>query len=467
MSQECIAYHDLSLSQHHAPGIMKGDAVRVDDLLSMQSSLNKDLFSDNNFLRTIGEVDFDPLCQRKTSLWEKVVRTMVFSVSRQIASRDEIKRGRQIIEALPKGFKRNIDRDFIIRYLPYILVGLNTHLDQRFVNESNAVEDVCAFITSTYDRYHALSTSFLCAHREATEVRPNSLVDDLVLNKAQRAINLQHAIFANSLIESASITWYQQPATQMASSNMFPEMFLSYLDSGRVPDMLLQLDKHFTQMEELIVSESSNDLIHNLKPLDAYNAVYEAFLVDQFGPDWRDRGIAEPANMQANTWREIQDYVASSALPSVERFTPFFLQSKNGKLLHTEAVQRNIARANELDDKYCLSNGLSIADTTQRAIDWFDLNMNISAETKAKFEVLFYYFWGVTSRSNNSVAFGIDRDFDDYQVGGWRLGYKHNEQDGNKNNSRGVPIVYARRNPAEIEGSTLRDISFRQFWRNS
>lgn len=464
---ERIRYYDLSTQQENSDRTTRGEEIFVDDLLDMKAAANPEVFRHYDMLNSVSHYDFDPWCLKKTSHWERVVRTMIFSVSRQIASREELKKGRQIIERLPKGFKQNVGRDFVINFLPYLLIGFNTHRGSSFVNELNSIDNACSFIEAVYQKYQTYTISFLCAHREATAVKPHSLVDNIVMSKATKTINLQHALFANALIETASLSWHQQLATERASSNMFPEIFLSYLNRVEVPDMLLQLDRHTQQMEKLIQQLLSSGIEHRLKPLDIYSVEFENYLEEEFGIDWRSRRIQFPTTISEVDWNYLTKIVQVSAFPEVERFMPYFLlNAHRGDLIQKGKIQDNIQRAILLEEQgQKLTSGFSLADVTQNAIDWFNTNMNINAETKALYEVMFYYYWGLISRENNFIGIGIERDYTRYQDESWALGY--NKKIGVSAIKRGVPLLYSRRTPKELEMGTLRDISFRQFWRNT
>ncbi len=455
MSQ--MSFFDVSVAQG-SNQIPSGDMIDINCLIRSKLSLQADLFKGLGLLSSIEH--FDPYGIEKPMYWEKVMMTIIHCLSGQIPDRQEVLRGRQIICQLPKFFKKKyLDEQFVVSFLPYVLIGFKTHVEGRFQADSNRIDELCNFIVHLYETDHAEVTSYLCAHRGFAPSGQHVLIDALKLGMARRTLNLQKAILANvRQLKSRKIRWCQQGPTAMASSNMFPEMFIQYLMAGKVPDLLVLLGKHFNELNSLSLGEHSGLVDFKVANLDVFTVSTHAFLDSQFGVDWRITDFESGGAQKTPLVRIALDQV----MPEIRRLIPFYGSSLAENFLETrqECLKRNLARAQEIEADGLAKN---IVIRTLKAIDWFYYNQLMHITAKALYEAAFFYVWGQTTASQrNRIAVGIDRDHAGYQSSAWSLGYTEN-RDGLGNPP--TSIIYARRNQNEIPGSALRDISFRQFWR--
>lgn len=451
-----ISFFDVSIAQN-LDVVSNGCMVDVNLLIKLVSERHPDLFREKKLLSSIDS--FDPYGIEKPTYWERAMSTIIFCLSGQVPDRQEVLRGRQIVCQLPKWFKKkHLNWQFVLGFLPYILVGFKTHMDNRFQADSNRVDDVCRFIAQIHDMEEVESTSFLCAHRGFSAKGSHVLIDAIQQEKARKTLHLQMALLANiAKLRIRKIRWYQQGPTAMASSNMFPEMFIQYLTAGKVPDLLVTLGNHLSELVT-ILGESSGSIDVKVASLDLFTTSTCAFLDSQFGSDWRITNFESSGTKKT----PLIEIALDQVIPEIKRLIPFYGSSLANGFLETrqEYLTKNLTRAQELEAEG-VSGGLALK--TIKAIDWFYYNQLMHVTAKALYEAAFYYVWGQATASQSSrVAFGIDRDHSEYQNSAWNMGY-HNTR--RLAGNLPTAILYARRTETEKPGGALKDISFRQFWR--
>lgn len=443
---ERIIYYDISANQTLSP--LSCMEVEVADLSKCKRSENTALFDSKGLTENVGLLDFDPLGIKKPLRWEQAVATMIYVISDQIPNREEVKKGRQIIERLPKNIKKDIDPRFILGFLPYLLAGFNFHLNNNFVADSNSIDDGVSFVTSVYQKPFVHIQSFLCSHRESHKIKELSLRDHIHTTKTVRALNLELALLANAGVETQTIDWYQQTATQRASSNMFPEIFIHYLKTGRIAELIKTLNLHEAEMKSLMESSSSKIVGINLIPLDSFTLQVEKFLENKYGPHWD--------HLQKNPNEDdLLSAIASQiAMPEVERLMPFYenTEIEIGKIKNY--LKLNLQGIKDEDDEKTVNN----------IFEWFVDSQQMTKFSKALYETTFYYLWGSLSAIKGTIGIGIDRDHENYQYRAYKYGYVENSL--NKNPHSPTPLIYARRVNTENPKGILRYFSIRQFWRD-
>lgn len=442
---EGINFYDISINQKLSS--LSGEELEIDDLLKRKRLEDPTLYELNGLLEDVRSLDFDPLGIKKPLRWEQAMATMIYAISDQIPNREEVKKGRQIIERLPKNIKKDINKQFVLGFLPYLLTGFNFHLNKNFVADSNFINNGVAFITKVYQKPFVHAQSLLCAHRESRKIKELSLRDHVHETKMVRALNLEQGLLANAGVETQIIDWYQQTATPRASSNMFPEIFIHYLKTGRIIELVKTLNLHEVEMKMLMENSSSRVVGANLIPLDTFTSQVEKFLESRYGSNW--------GQMQSipNEDDLLSKIASKIAMPVVERLMPFYGNSKK-----------------EIDElqKYLKVNLQGIEDTNDEEIvssifKWFVDSQQMTKFGKALYETTFYYLWGSVSAEKDTVGIGIDRDHENYQYRAYKEGYA-----GNASNRDlcSAPIIYARRVDTENSKGILRDFSIRQFWRD-
>ncbi|MBI2464636.1 hypothetical protein HYV64_00695 [Candidatus Shapirobacteria bacterium] len=445
MATEQIRYYDVSINQNMSQ--LTGQTLDTAELVGRKIAADPILFKSRGLVDQIGNFDFDPIGIKKSSRWESAVATMIYAISDQIPNREEIKRGRQIIEVLPKSIKEQINREFILGFLPYFLTGFNFHTGDHFVEDSNTVKDGATFIEEVHGKTEIRTSSLLCAHRESHKVKELSLRDHIHTTKAVRALNLFFGLVGNSTSQTSIIDWYQQFSTKRASSNIFPEIFIGYLKTGKISDLVRVLDLHQRELEQLMANATRVDTNISLKSLDLFTTQVETFLSDRYGVDWASH--EKPGQSDALT-----DITTGFTLPEVTRLMPFYGQSA-AEIRTLEAYRQiNIDMAEDQRE----------SDLVKQIFDWFVQNQRMTKYSKALFETAQYYLWGSTSARDGLVCLGIDRDHSNYQRLAFQQGFLDTQ---GTTNVKNVPLLYARRRDAETSKGILSEISFRQFWRDT
>ena len=449
-----LSFFDVSIAGGRVQ-YSPGEEISVHTLV--RSALSQQSDSPKSFGMIADDQRFDPYGLEKPGQWERIVSTMIYCLSGQVPDRQEVLRGRQILYRLPKWFKKkHVDEQFVLGFLPYVLIGFKAHTEDRFQADSNRIDDLCRFIVHLYESASTEVTSYLCAHRGFAPTGQHVLLDAVRIDKAERTLNLQRALVANvRQLTSRKIRWYQQGPTAMASSNMFPEMFMQYMEHGKVPELLTLLEKHWGELGALGQTTSSVDF--EVAQLDLVTEAAHRYLDSRFGLHWRTTdfdfgGCSRPT---------LVSIALEQAMPEIKRLIPFYGTAHAAAFAKTESdyLETNLRRAREIETD---SSDNALTRRTAAAISWFYRNQFMHATAKALYEAAFYYVWGQAAAATpNGVAIGIDRDHAGYQYSAWMLGYA----EARKADQANTAIVYARRSPIELPGHCLGDISFRQFWR--
>src|SRR3989338_4450299 len=451
-----IAFFDVSIAQDFGT-VSNGSIVGVNDLIKTKLTQQQGLLGDTGLLSCIESFDVSGV--EKPTYWEKAVSTVIYCLSGQIPDRQEVLRGRQIVYQLPRWFKKkHLNEQFILSFLPYVLIGFKTHMEDSFQSDSNRIHDICKFITHVYERQDVEMISYLCAHRGVSTPGSHVLIDAVHQQKAKKTLNLQKAILANIFgLKNRKICWCQQGPTTMASSNMFPEMFIQYLVAGTIPDLILLLVKHFSDTDSLLRGDASELIETRIVNLDVFTSRTCAFLESEYGTDWRITNFESGV-----TKTPLVEIALDQIIPEIKRLIPFYGSSLADDFLGTQQVylKKNLLRAQAIEGERMVTD---IVLKTEKAIDWFYYNQLMHITAKALYEAAFYYIWGQPTVSQKGrIAIGIDRDHAEYQSLVWNMGYCDGALE---KDALSTTILYARRTEPENPKGALRDISFRQFWR--
>ncbi|OGI66340.1 hypothetical protein A2647_01875 [Candidatus Nomurabacteria bacterium RIFCSPHIGHO2_01_FULL_40_24b] len=446
-----IRFYDVSISQSNAK--WNGMVLSVNDVIRHRQQVNPELFQSAEILTNLESYDFDPLAIVKTSRWDRALKTALYCVSEQIPAHHELVRGRQIIQQLPRDFKiKFVDRRFVLCFLPYLLTGFKVHLDGNFQEDSNSIDEVVRFITSVYILQKPIVTSLLCAHRGFSNPGVHRLIQAVDKQKICRTLNLQLGIFAN-LFDSrhVQVNWYQQGPSDFASSNMFPEMFVQYMERGEILDLLLLLDNHFTGLKNIFSEYQSEHVKLELLNLDCLTRQALGYMDDAFGLNWKENPCAK-----TNTYQALMTIAENLAMPEVLRYADPCLKHSGEESTRLKHLRVNAGKLIQCHASGSVANE-SWTSTIIGAIDWFYQNASLKPLTRALFESAIFCEWGKTcSIDQNRISVGISRDHGAFQRAAWSLGYGNNNE---------KTLLFARRNPNEVPGGLLKDISFRQFWR--
>ncbi|MFI5954665.1 hypothetical protein [Cryptosporangium sp. NPDC051539] len=379
-------------------------------------------------------LDFDPLARRKASRWESSLRTVIFAFSGQVASRDEIRHGRQVIDCLSPQRRKAIEPADVLGLLGPLLIGFRMSRRGEFVQEANRHRDMTAVLQRLLDPGPLDIEIPLCAHRAPRSTEPRRLATNPDDGSARRALALVRLIADNSRVGFVRATLRQQTATERASACMFPSVFLDYLERGRLGELIDTMNQHEYTVRRLAADYSDHRVTVVLEPLDELSLAAEDDLASEHGEDW---------------WRtpdaRFTDLLERPAAP---RSTALL-----DAMRHVERFMPELGRIAADSGQPPASN----ASAEKKAEHWFRRRAATTATGKALFEVAFYRRWAIRTRAANSLGLGFDRDWSRYQRDAWLTAYGDDPD-------QSIPLLYARRNPHPDASTTLRRLSYRQFW---
>lgn len=449
-----LKYYDLSIDTPLS--FPTGKPVEVDELIQCALLERQSVPEELLPWCRLREKDIDPLGLRKTSKWEGYMSLIIWSLSGRLPLRAEVLRGRQVLMALPKILKRDETlSQLAFGLLPYLLIGFKSHLENRFQADSNRVADIAKFLGRLAVTKSPEFESFLCAHRGKGGSEKFYLVNDVHQQQATLALHLVKAIGANNpWSDRAAIRWFQQGTTELAHLNMFPELFMRYVESGAVAELLLLLKRHVSQLRQLD-TVPTREILFAVEDLDPRSYAVLDFLSQHYGSQWRQ------IDYQSSHFRhdQVVQIALEDTLPLMKRQMPFYsTPEKYHKYLKQKSVliARNSVAASR-------TNSSIQTDLVEAVIERFYEMQSMHPTAKALYETAFYYLWGLHAEQSGSFAIGLDRDHDRFQSRAWTLGVQSaaSWSTGHKQNV----LIYARRNADKSKSVHLRDLSIRQFWR--
>ena len=452
-----IQFYDVSESQELAH--LNGQILTLSELyghhISNRPGWPKPQLSFDEF----NAMDFHPfgVGQGGWKSWVAYFSTSTFLLSGHTPSKDEVKIIREYIRRLPNEFKRSyLDRKFVLSFISYLFIGFKGHVQGLFHSNSNSVNDLVEFTLSLHATKRTLLTSFLCAHRDPKiDDELNLLQSSIPSKKIRRTAALVLALghnINNEVVGNA--IFLQQGVSFAATSSVFPEVTVEYLERAQAHVMLNRLRYQQQRVSETVTALPGDRVSARLVTLDVLTSRIERFLRDRYGPEWR--------YLDFTSYEFEEDPIVEIAihmtLPGIERMLPFFSGDFQQTVLarKVEIIEKNQSSAFAV-------GGETLAVEVTKVIEWFMLQHSMTISAKAVYEVAFYYLWGkYVGRFNGTFAIGFDREHDRFQHFAWKCGA---ESVHDTNEVRQSVPLYARRNPGGREHGMLTDLSFRQFWR--
>src|SRR3989344_2884818 len=172
---------------------------------------------------------------RNPEKWERLMASLVCALTGKVPSRDEVKRGRQIYEALPKSIRKICVREEIFGLFPYIIAGFKINLKNINRNDTNNLENAVLFTGELLSTENPVITTFFCAHKEDREVNKDMLRPNIKRPYATRAINLFKGLIKNSKKGCGSIILHQARGNYYGINTIFPQIFLKYVSTRSLP----------------------------------------------------------------------------------------------------------------------------------------------------------------------------------------------------------------------------------------
>lgn len=435
-----IVYYDVSSNQTNSS--MDGTKIDIFDLIKIFKNNPETPDSIRELMESL-KFDLDPRGIEKSQRWEKMMTVIIYCLSGKIPLRSEVLLGRQIILALPR-YLREMENIKKISFsvLPYILIGFKSHIENEFHHDSNKIKDVANFISRLHESNNPRALSFLCAHRESGSIEKLILVNSIHKVKTGKALNLIKGILANTQAKSRTIHWYQQGGTKQACMNMFPEMFIKYMEGGKMLDLIKLLDSHFNEISSLISQNDQNFQEIKLFGLDSVINEVTNFICNNYCKNWQNTDFSKFKK------DELVSLALDVTLPHIIRLMPFY---SSHILIHQDYldkkesyIQKNVSGTNSF--------------LIKKVIERFFESQMMHPTAKAMYETTFYYLWGKHCAENNDFfSIGIDRDHDNFQYLAWRKGFLEIVE------NEAVPLIYGRR--TKENGLTLSSYNLRQFWR--
>lgn len=389
--------------------------------------------------------------------WELHLSAATQLISGHVPSKEELKAARDFVRRLDRDFKRShVDARFVTSFLPYLVSGFKTNPLSNFYAESNSVDSLVGFTESLYSLRQIAFSSFLCAHRDPNQGDILGLLQTAIpAEKIRAAVSIIAGLAHNARKDSTgSILFLQQGGSAYATSSVFPEVTVAYLESGKCETMLEVLDYQATVVRDTLAEVSTERFEARLVSLDVLTRRICHFLRERYGANWRSIDF-EKTRHEGDALVEI---ALEMTLPDVERMMPFFSDGFQNRFLarKDEIMARNVEGALRRND-------LTRVSHIAQAIEWFMLQHSMTITAKAVYETAFYYLWGrYTASMPSSFAIGLDRDHARFQHFAWKLG---NEEGQTENRALQSAPLYMRRNPSGRMYGCLNDLSYRQFWR--
>jgi hypothetical protein len=440
-----VKYFDLS-GRRVIAGLEDGVATSIEQLIGIARSQYPELARENKFPTTEELESFDPLGygnEKSGSLWKRTMKALVFCYGGAIASNPEIEFARWIMYSIPVWFKRSyMTENFICGTIPCLVCGFKMHHGERFEEDSNRAIDVTHFAMNLLRAAPVEIVSVLCSHRGPSVPGGSWLAEKVPEEQVLHALRLQQAIIANLGKEQPSrIVWKQQFPGRFASTNLFPSLFMKYLEGGLVSQMLLSLEKQYFQIDHFLNSSSINGIVCELKSLDEWSAsAWEYSCTPQKIGD---------------LWKVLRSLAYELALPELKRIMPFHSPDHQAWLMenYERFVRLNLQNIGGEVRRWDLEA------TTTETIAHYVNSQWFGMERRALYECIFYYLWGRECGIGSSFGFGLDRDHGEYQVEAWKLGYA------NSSTASHPFLPYARRTETKSADGKVKELSFRQFWR--
>jgi hypothetical protein len=398
-------------------------------------SLENTLLNPDDLEAIFDDLKFSFRGGRNKGTWIKCMSAAIELITGYKPSYEEVKDAYILIDALDRNFKQvELTREQVINMLPYFITYFKIHTNNHFTSDSNSIEESAQFFKHICNTENINSNSLLCAHRDHTIDGVAYLISHSIREKALQVLNLQQAMLVNSKTSNVTINWFQQGPTKYASANMFPDMFIGYIERGEIPLLLEQLEHHWIQIDSLR-DETIEGVEFQLMELDEITKETIEYLNQNYA-NW---------NTQAyNLKSDSEDRLIENALlimPNIKRFMPF--------------LQKSIAQQQKII-KSGIAKNAQLNPTTREAIEWFAETQVMTLAGKALYESVFYFICGKRFFANNGVYIGIERDHSEYQSRSFKHSYSKPQ------------YLYARRSKTglDMNNQSLSGNTIRQFWRN-
>lgn len=372
-----------------------------------------------------------PLALTKPRRWEKAISAAVYAASGQFPSREEIIKGRELLDRLPKSDRSALTVPRMLGLVPAMIAGFRlSRQSDGFNPEANRYVDGARFLSMLLADRPALDAEIgLCAHRAS--VSDPTLPAHVSRDGSQRMVAFVSALLDNSLARRRTVEITQQTATDRAASTVNSLVFMRYAAEGRIEHLLGVLDQHADDIRATLARHNTVSATEfRFVPLDPLSDLVEQDMAEAFGPDWS--GAPD-----APGWRtgQLLDTAVEGAKSTMTRFM----------------------RDETFDLEQALKNHEASDTPTERgtsALHWFARHEELSLLARARYHVAFTHRQALSARARDGIGIGMERGWYDYQWLAWAAAYA----------SQPMPILYARNSTEPPSRVSLRSFNLRQFW---
>ncbi|HEY8982116.1 MAG TPA: hypothetical protein VIU15_21325 [Streptomyces sp.] len=372
-----------------------------------------------------------PLALTKPRRWEEAVGAAVYAGSGQLALREEVIKGRELLDRLPKSDRAALTVSRMLALVPALIAGFRlSRQAEGFNPEANRYVDGARFLSVLLEDRPRLDVEIgLCAHRAG--VSDPTLPAHVSLTGAQRMTAFVSALLDNSLARHRTVEVTQQTATDRAAGTVNSLVLMRYAAEGRIEHLLRVLDQHAEDVRTVLERHNALSTTRfRFTPLDPLSDLVEQDMAEAFGPDW-------------------------CGAPAVARWRP-------GTVLDAavEASKGTMTRFMR-EETFDLDQALKLhaaSDTpTERGVSalvWFARHEERPLLARARYHAAFTHRMALTTLRANSVGIGMERGWYSYQWLAWSAAY----------DSGPMPLLFARSSTEPPSPVSLRSFNLRQFW---
>ena len=401
-------------------------------------------------LLTASMESFHPLAVKRPQQWERAIGATLFAVSGQLPDRQELVHGREVLDALPRRTRASLEPAFVLGTLAPLLLGFRLSRAHPFVNEANRHRDATAVMNRLLREDELVLEVPLCAHRERVDIAPRRLTHAPDRLAFARVCGLLQLLLANARPRRSRIRFLQQGPTDRAAACMFPSVFSEYAVNGELDRLLATLAHHQRALADYVAPYQRDRVSFECADLDPLSIAAERDLEQAFGPGWlHTPDDLDPRRIEA-TW--------AIAFVAEEEEAP--LSTAFGRATLSQAVRhvgRFMPEVGAPMSLRSIARSADMSSVARDALGWFERRSTMSRAGRALFELAFYRRWALTTRAQDGIGLGFDRDFSRFQHSAWTLAYGGDDK-------LAIPLLYARRTLRTEPGGALRNLSYRQFW---
>ncbi|MER7916346.1 MULTISPECIES: hypothetical protein [unclassified Streptomyces] len=232
-------------------------------------------------------VGIRPLALKRPRRWEAAIAAMIYAASGQVALREEIVKGRELLDRLPKPDRSALTVSRVLALVPAMIAGFRlSRQGEAFNPEANRYREGARFLSVLLEERPALEVGIgLCAHRAGVS---NPLMPEHVSSTgAHRMVAFVAALLDNSRAGRRTVSVSQQTATDRAAGTVNSLVFRHYALEGKPEHLLRAVDQHADDIRAVLARHDTVSATRfGFTPLDPFSELVERDMEEVFGPDW-------------------------------------------------------------------------------------------------------------------------------------------------------------------------------------